>query len=74
MQKKLYRNTDDKIIAGVMSGLSEYFNYDPTLGRLGAAILLVLTGLMPGVVLYLVAWIIIPEAPHTQPTDYVINE
>ena len=60
MQKKLYRNTNDKMIAGVCSGLAEYINIDPTIVRLIWA-LVALSG--AGVVAYLVAAIIIPEKP-----------
>ena len=60
MDKKLYRNSDNKMIAGVCSGLSEYINIDPTIVRLIWA-LIALSG--AGLVAYLVAAIIIPEKP-----------
>jgi phage shock protein PspC (stress-responsive transcriptional regulator) len=60
MDKKLYRNTDNKMIAGVCSGLAEYINIDPTIVRLIWA-LIALSG--AGLVAYLVAAIIIPEKP-----------
>ena len=60
MNKKLYRNTNDKMIAGVCSGLAEYINVDPTIVRLIWA-LVALSG--AGVVAYLIAAIIIPEKP-----------
>ncbi len=34
MQKKLYRDTDNKLIAGVCSGFADYFEMDVTLVRL----------------------------------------
>ena len=60
MNKKLYRNTSNKMIAGVCSGLAEYINIDPTIVRLIWA-LIALSG--AGVLAYLVAAIIIPEKP-----------
>ena len=60
MNKKLYRNTNDKMIAGVCSGLAEYINVDPTIVRLIWA-LVALSG--AGVIAYLIAAIIIPEKP-----------
>ena len=33
--KKLYRNTENKMLAGVCSGIADYFDIDPTLVRLG---------------------------------------
>ena len=60
MNKKLYRNTSNKMIAGVCSGLAEYLNIDPTIVRLIWA-LIALSG--AGILAYLVAAIIIPEKP-----------
>ena len=60
MKKKLYRDTSNKLIAGVCSGLGAYLNIDPTIVRLIWA-LVGLTG--AGIVAYLVAALIIPEKP-----------
>ena len=60
MDKKLYRNPDNKFIAGVCSGLGEYLNIDPTIVRLIWA-LVGLSG--AGLIAYLVAALIIPEKP-----------
>ena len=61
MNKKLYRNTQNKMISGVCSGLADYLNIDPTLVR----VLWVLLGLFAfaGVILYIVCMFIIPEKP-----------
>ena len=58
MDKKLYRNTNEKMIAGVCSGLAEYLNIDATIVRLIWA-LIGLSG--AGIVAYLIAALIIPE-------------
>lgn len=60
MEKKLYRNKENKMLAGVCSGIAEYVNIDPTIIRLIWA-LIALTG--TGVVAYLVCALIIPEKP-----------
>ena len=60
MNKKLYRNTSNKMIAGVCSGLAEYLNIDPTIVRLIWA-LIALSG--AGLLAYLIAALIIPEKP-----------
>ena len=60
MDKKLYRNTSNKMVAGVCAGLGEYLNIDPTIVRLIWA-LVGLTG--AGILVYLVAALIIPEKP-----------
>lgn len=63
VNKKLYRSRTDSFIAGVCGGLAEYFDHDATLWRLGFAVFLVITGLFPGVVLYVIAWIVMPLHP-----------
>ena len=58
MNKRLYRSSSDKKIAGVCGGLGEYLNVDPTIIRLVWA-LIGLSG--AGVLAYLVAALVIPE-------------
>lgn len=60
--KKLYRSKKDRKLAGVCGGLGEYFGIDPTLIRVGF-VLLALPGGLPGVLPYLILWIVIPEEP-----------
>ena len=60
MQKKLYRSTTNKTIAGVCAGLAEYLNIDPTIVRVIWA-LVALSG--AGLLAYLVCALIIPEKP-----------
>ena len=60
MDKKLYRNTANKMIAGVCSGIAEYLNIDATIVRLIWA-LISLSG--AGLLAYLIAALIIPEKP-----------
>lgn len=59
-QKKLYRSSDDIIIAGVCSGLAAYFGIETALVRLLFGISIFFGG--AGVVLYILLWIIVPEA------------
>ena len=60
MGKKLYRSTENKILAGVCAGLADYINIDPTIVRVIWA-LIGLTG--TGIIAYLVCALIIPEKP-----------
>jgi len=60
--KKLYRSTTDKKLAGVAGGLAEYFNVDPTLVRILFVIFSLAGG--PGILLYIILWIVMPEAPR----------
>ena len=56
-RKKIYRNTSDKVIAGVASGLANYFSVDPIIFRL-IFIVSLFTGF--GLIAYLIFWIGIP--------------
>lgn len=56
--KKLFRNTDNKIIAGVCSGLADYFEIDPTIIRLAFIALAMVGGV--GFSLYIILAIIVP--------------
>ncbi len=58
--KRLYRNPDDVIIAGVCSGIAAYVNTDPVWVRLIFALTIFFGGF--GVLLYIVLWIILPIA------------
>lgn len=59
MNKKLYRSQTDKKLCGVCGGLSEYFDIDSTLIRLGWIVFCFLGG--SGLLVYLIAAIIIPQ-------------
>lgn len=63
VQKKLYKSRENKILAGIFGGLGEYFVVDPVLLRLIFLIILVFTGFIPGFIIYLIAFIIIPKKP-----------
>jgi phage shock protein PspC (stress-responsive transcriptional regulator) len=58
--KKMFRNPDDKVFGGVCSGISAYFGMDPVVIRLIFVLLIFFGG--TGVILYLILWIILPEA------------
>ena len=58
-EKKLYKNTDNKKIAGVCSGLAEYFDTDPTLMRVIFLIALFVGGF--GFWPYIALWIVMPK-------------
>lgn len=81
--KRLYRSYLDRKVAGVAAGLGEYFDIDPLLIRLLFVILTLAGG--GGVLIYIILWIITPEAPVTvkenfrpksesEPSDYAAEE
>jgi len=59
--KRLYRSRSNKVIAGVCGGIGEYFNVDPVAIRLLWVLLTAFSGLFPGLLAYLIAWLVIPE-------------
>ena len=60
--RRLYRSSKDKILGGVCGGLGEYFGIDPVIIRLIFVILALGWGF--GILLYIIAWIIIPRNPE----------
>jgi phage shock protein PspC (stress-responsive transcriptional regulator) len=58
--KKLYRDKENSFLGGVLSGLGHYFNVDPLWLRI---IMVILGG--AGLVIYIILWILIPEAVTT---------
>jgi phage shock protein C len=60
--RRLYRSRTDHKLAGVCGGLAQYFNTDATLMRVLFVVLALLGG--PGLVIYLVLWIVVPEEPE----------
>ncbi|MBO5448397.1 MAG: PspC domain-containing protein [Ruminococcus sp.] len=60
MRKTLYKIRQGRIICGVCNGLAEYFDVDVNVVRLGTVILACCSGV--GLVAYIVAAVILPEA------------
>ncbi|WP_300703568.1 PspC domain-containing protein [Bacteroides sp.] len=58
--KKLTRSRSDKMLAGVCGGLADYFGLDPSLVRIGYALLTIFTA-FAGIPVYLIMWLIVPE-------------
>lgn len=71
MSKKLFRDTDDRIIGGVVSGLSRYFEVDTVLLRIITLVLVLLsTGTV--ILVYLILWILVrkPKTPMDRARMY----
>lgn len=60
--KKLYKSNKDKVISGVLGGLGEYLDVDPTILRLVYLLIVIMTGLVPGLVVYIIASLIVPKS------------
>jgi phage shock protein C len=59
----LYRSRTHRIIAGVCGGLAEWLGWDPTLVRVLYVLVSVLSVAFPGLLVYIVLWIVMPEEP-----------
>ena len=61
MNKKLYKNSTDKKICGVCSGIAKFFSIDPTFVRLGWVAFCILGG--SGILAYIICAIVMPDEP-----------
>jgi phage shock protein C len=61
--RRLYRSRTDRRLLGVCGGLGAYLAADPVAVRLVVVLFTLLTGIVPGAICYLVAWLIVPEEP-----------
>ena len=59
--RKLYRDPDNQVLGGVLAGLAAYLNFDVVWLRI-LAVVLVVFGIGSPILLYIIAWIIMPEA------------
>lgn len=60
--KRLYRSTIDKVFAGICGGVGEYFDIDPVVVRLIWLLIVIFTGIVPGLLAYIIAIYVIPLA------------
>jgi phage shock protein PspC (stress-responsive transcriptional regulator) len=58
--KRLYRSKKDRMLGGVCAGLGEHLDVDPTVIRLVWVVLTAIS-MGTGILVYILAWIIIPE-------------
>ncbi|WP_296201692.1 PspC domain-containing protein [Psychrobacter sp. UBA3962] len=59
---KLHRSRNHRIIAGVMGGVAEYFGWSPNLTRILFVIISSASAAVPGILIYLILWLIMPKA------------
>ncbi|KAF1084464.1 DNA-binding transcriptional activator PspC [Sporotomaculum syntrophicum] len=59
--KRIYRSSRNSMLGGVCGGLAEYLGVDATLVRIGYVLLSVVSAAFPGILIYLIAWLVIPR-------------
>ena len=69
MRRRLYRIPAQGKLAGICAGVGDSFSLDPTIIRLAAVFLCVLTSFVPLIAVYLVGWFIIPDKADFDNTD-----
>lgn len=72
--KKLRRTKDDKVLAGVLGGFGKYFEIDSVLLRVIFIFVVLITGLFPGVIAYILAIFVMPVAGSEEPIVHVAHE
>lgn len=63
--KRLYRSRD-RILGGVLAGFAEYINADKMLIRIVYVLVSILSAAFPGILVYIIFWIVTPEKPLDQ--------
>jgi len=61
VRERLYKSRDDRMLFGVAGGMAEWMDLDPAIVRLVWALLILAGGV--GLLLYIIAAIVIPDAP-----------
>jgi phage shock protein PspC (stress-responsive transcriptional regulator) len=59
----LYRSRRHKIIAGVCGGLADWLGWSPNATRILYVVVSVLSAAFPGILTYIILWIVLPKAP-----------
>jgi phage shock protein PspC (stress-responsive transcriptional regulator) len=59
--RSLRRSRRDRMIAGVVGGLADYFGIDPSLARIIYVLVSIFSAAFPGIVVYIILWILIPQ-------------
>lgn len=62
----LRRSRSNRMIAGVIAGLAEYFGLDVTLARIIYVLVSIFSAAFPGILVYIICWILIPDEDSAQ--------
>ena len=57
----LRRSSNDRVIAGVCGGLAAWLGWDSTIVRVLYALFSLFSAAFPGMIVYLLLWIVMPE-------------
>lgn len=65
MERRFYRKRNDRIVGGVCSGLADYFGMDKSIVRLLTFAAILASGVLPGLLVYILCVIIVPDESQT---------
>ena len=76
---KLFKNlppksTEDKTCGGVVSGLAEFMGWSPGVTKVIVAALIIVTGIIPGLLVYAIAYLIMPKVAEFSPPNNVVTQ
>lgn len=73
--KRIYRSKTQRMLSGVCGGLAQYLNCDPTIIRLIWALVSLFSTGIPGLIIYVICAVVIPEEPDAyDTTGYYHND
>lgn len=61
MAENRLKRTNDGVLAGVCGGIAKYFDWDPTLVRVGYILISILSAAFPGLLVYFILWFVMPK-------------
>ena len=72
--KRLYKSKTDKMVSGVCGGIASYLNIDPTIVRVVWALVSVFSAAVPGLLVYIICEVVIPDEPDDYDTTASYHE
>jgi phage shock protein PspC (stress-responsive transcriptional regulator) len=69
----LYRSNQQSMIAGVMGGIAERFGWNANLLRLIFVIISIMSAAFPGILVYLIMWLVIPKDRRIELSTYKVT-
>lgn len=64
----LQRSRKNRQLAGVCGGIAEFLGWDPTLTRVVYVLVSIFSAAFPGIIVYIILWLLMPEAPEESQT------
>ncbi len=72
--KRFYRSETNKVWKGILGGMGEYFDVDPVLIRVVYIFVMIVSGVIPGLIAYVVAIFIVPKRPKIGSAENTSDE